>query len=63
MSKCSNPINDEWKQARRYMRASGCFLTSTRASEGHRRDAVPQDPEDWLMRLCKGLKTLSFTVN
>jgi hypothetical protein len=33
------------------------------ASEGHRRDAVPQDPEDWLMRLCKRLKTLSFTVN
>jgi hypothetical protein len=25
------------------MRASGCFLTSTRRLKGHRRDAVPQN--------------------
>jgi hypothetical protein len=26
-------------------------------------DGVPQNPGDWLMRLCKRLKTLSFTIN
>jgi hypothetical protein len=37
--------------------------TFSRKVKGHRRDGVPQNPEDWLMRLCKRLKTLSFTVN
>jgi hypothetical protein len=52
MLTCANSINNEWKEA-----------AATGTSEGHRRDAAPQSAEDWLMRLCKGLKTLSFTVN
>jgi hypothetical protein len=36
---------------------------SKKRLKGHRRDAVPQTPEDWLMGLCKRLKTLTFTVN
>jgi hypothetical protein len=41
----------------RFVRAPGIGVIS------HPRDAVPQNPKDWLMRLCKRLKTLSFTVN
>ena len=45
------------------MRAGGCFLTSTRRVKVRQHDGVPQNPEERLMRLCKRLKKLSFTVN